>query len=259
MYPQIIPALGGGSFLPQATALFARMSTPPTYRRKIVINRAIVALIRADVWTKLDVLYLFAAADSQAARLNWKSTSYTCANGTGVTFTADRGYTGDGASNYLEPGFTPGNGQFTAGNHTFGRWTRALGVSGGAALGTENGSERVSIRDQDASNLTTYNGPNGAPKNWLTNSLGNVSVTQTAVSDYDAYRNGAALGNNSNGLSSVAGFGPFFILAERNSVGSAVAFSDSQLSAVYFGAALTATETAQMHTALQDYMTAVGA
>lgn len=247
------------SFRPESLALFARMTTPPTLLRQIAINNLISGLVVADVWDDLDVLYLFAAADSQAALLNWKSTSYNCTNGTGVTFTADRGYTGDGASNYLEPGFAPGNGQFTAGNHTFGRWTRTLGVSGGASLGTENGSERVSIRDQDTSNLTTYNGPNGAPKNWLTNSLGNVSVTQSAVSDYDAYRNGASLGNNANGLSSVAGFGPFFILAERNSVGSAVQFSDSQLSAVYFGAALTATKTAQLHTALQSYMTAVGA
>src|SRR5262252_6152224 len=54
-------------------AIFAAFSTPPDTTRKGVIDTCVRALKSAGVWTKLDVLYLFAAADSQAARVNWKN------------------------------------------------------------------------------------------------------------------------------------------------------------------------------------------
>ena len=59
--------LGNGGFSPQALALFARMSTPPTGARKVAINRLYNDLISAGTLSKMDALYVFAAADSQAA------------------------------------------------------------------------------------------------------------------------------------------------------------------------------------------------
>lgn len=94
-------------FDPSSEALFARFTTPPTDGRKWLINNLIVSLKDADVWSKLDALYLMAAADNQAARRNWIVDQYNLTAVASPDFTADRGYTGDGLASYLDTGFNP--------------------------------------------------------------------------------------------------------------------------------------------------------
>src|SRR5690606_35810663 len=82
------------------------MTTPPTRARQLLINTTITNLIAAGLWPKLDVLYLLAAADEQAARLNWKNPgTFTCTAVNSPTFTADRGFAGDGSTSYLDTNF----------------------------------------------------------------------------------------------------------------------------------------------------------
>lgn len=96
--------LAGPRYLAQAKALFARMTTPPTRARMNLINQMIGALLDAGVWQKLDALYVMAAADSQAARLNWIADQYNLTAVNSPTFTVDSGYTGNGTSSYLSTG-----------------------------------------------------------------------------------------------------------------------------------------------------------
>lgn len=100
---------GQSHFLPQATAFFAAMSVQPNATRKALINTYFDALITAGIWDHLDILYLLAAHDSQAAKLNAKNPAvFTLVNvGGGPTFTADRGFTGNGTTQALSTGFTP--------------------------------------------------------------------------------------------------------------------------------------------------------
>ena len=68
-----------GGYDAATEAIAAAFTTPPTTARKNLIDAAVVALKSAGVWTKLDALYLFAAADSQAAIINWKAPgTYNC-------------------------------------------------------------------------------------------------------------------------------------------------------------------------------------
>ena len=86
---------------------FSPFTTPPDPTRKALINTLVKSLKAAGVWTKLDALYLFAAADAQAARRNWIQDLYNATAVSSPTFAADRGYTGDGAAAYLDTGFNP--------------------------------------------------------------------------------------------------------------------------------------------------------
>jgi hypothetical protein len=102
---------GGGSsavsYSAEAQAIFAAFTTPPSDPRKALIDAAVVALKAAGVWTKLDALYAFAAADSQAALINWKAPGTF--NGTLVnapTFTADSGFLG-ASTKYIDTSFNP--------------------------------------------------------------------------------------------------------------------------------------------------------
>lgn len=97
----------GVGYEPEARALFARMTTQPDIARKQRINSLIVSLKASGTWGKLDALYVLAAHDAQAARLNWIQNAYNLTpNGT-VTFTPDVGYQGDGSTGYLDTGFNP--------------------------------------------------------------------------------------------------------------------------------------------------------
>jgi len=246
------------SYRPESLALFARLTTPPTVLRKVAINTLISALVAGGVWDDLDVLYVFAAANTQAAQLNWKSTSYAAEN-QGATFTADRGYAGDGVSTYITTSYSPGNGQFAQDDHTFGRWVRTIGVSGGAGLGTVGAAVRFRITGVDSSNVETYDGAITGAKTWAYSSAQDVLVTRSGSTAYDVYRNGSSLGTETIASEALTGAGQFFLLAERNASGSPVSFSDSQISAAYFGKSLTSGKAAILSAALAAYMTAVGA
>jgi|HubBroStandDraft_6_1064221.scaffolds.fasta_scaffold10535_11 hypothetical protein len=85
------PASGCG-YLTQSCAIFAAFTTPPTTSRKVIINTLVNALLNGstDTWDKMDVLYVMAAADSQAASINWKNPgTTTLANIGSPTFTTD--------------------------------------------------------------------------------------------------------------------------------------------------------------------------
>jgi hypothetical protein len=95
-------------YLALALAIFAAFTTPPTTARKEIINNVVADLVLSGVWNELDVLHVYAAADSQAALINWKSPGTF--NGTlfnAPAFAADRGFTGNGSNAYISTGYTP--------------------------------------------------------------------------------------------------------------------------------------------------------
>lgn len=88
------------AYCPEALALFARMTTQPTDARKTVINTFITSLKTAGVWDKLDAMYVFAAANQQAALLNWIADTNNATAENSPAFTADEGIQGNGTNSY---------------------------------------------------------------------------------------------------------------------------------------------------------------
>lgn len=118
---------GGLALDPSAAALIAAMTTPPSAGRAALINAAIVGLKSDGVWPLLDVLYLPAAADSQAGNLNWTAPASFALTGVGggATHVADRGYTGDGLATAMSTNYTPSTDavQFTQNNASMWVWS----------------------------------------------------------------------------------------------------------------------------------------
>ena len=99
--------------VPQSELLFAEMDVQPNAARQALIQSTIRALINANIWNSLDVFYMLAAHDSQAASLNWKSPTVNQLGVSGTpTFTVDEGYTGDGISEHLTTGYNPSSSSF---------------------------------------------------------------------------------------------------------------------------------------------------
>jgi hypothetical protein len=252
-------ALGTPGYTAAANALFAAMTTPPTTARKRIINNLIVALQSAGVWSKFDLFYVMAAADSQAARLNWVSPStFTISAVNSPTFTADRGFNGDGASSFLNTNYVPSsNAVLYAQNsaHLSG-WS----LSTGAASSTErllgntssttnrslilprNTGDIISCLVNDTAGTTLSNA----------NRDGYFLANRSGTSARQVYRNGSSLGSDvvtSAGLPTTA---ITFLKDVTN-------FATLQVSCGSVGASLNSTEVSALYSALLTYHQAVGA
>jgi hypothetical protein len=254
----------GVSYSAEATALFARFTTPPTDARKALIDALIVSLKTAGVWAKLDALYLTAAATSQAARQNWVQDLYNISAANSPTFTADRGYAGDGATSYLNTNFTPSSAvaslfSLNSGHISlYDRTSRASDSSnqmGGTANGATNftslyayvtGGYGVTINDSTGLNVPVGSG-----------AAGFFVSSRTASNALAAYKNGS-LGNSSaaasSGLTSVA-----LYICGRNTANTLSVGSTDQIAQASIGSGLTAGDVTNFNNAITTYLTAVGA
>ena len=254
--------LGGGLSIPEvaerprldpaAAALIGRMTSPPGGARAGEIDRLVRALREAGLWGKLHALYLLAAHDAQAARLNWVQDSYNLTAVSSPAFTADRGYAGDGSGAYLDTGWAPSLG--AQDSLCVGAWSRSEGQSNVAIVGTGTTNSLSlaprSTLDQLVSriNSTTTNSYAGAASGvgWFTVNRSGPSATQS-------YRGGASVGTGSN--ASAAPASSSLCIGRFNSS----QYSSRQIAAAVIAASLDASEQAALFAALTSYLAAVGA
>lgn len=234
-----------GPYTPQALSLFSRMTTPPTTPRKVAINDLIVALIADGIWTLLDALYVFAAADSQAALLNWVAGNAAGTIG-GPGFTADQGFDGN-TGGYVQ-GITTTIGGVN--NVHFGVWMNTIPNSANQAFSlngnTLTGSLYPNVAGTGAIRLAVVS----APYTYAAQS-GYIAATRSVGTDFTV-RVGSA---NTSFTSASGGFSsgpPTNILAD--SVGNPY---PGQMALAHYGPALTPTQLAQAETAFQAYIAAL--
>lgn len=250
---------------PSAKAIIAAMTTAPSGARKAAINTLVKSLKAGGVWDKLDSLYILAAADSQAALLDWKrlGTSATVTNA--PTFTADRGYTFDGSTNYLDTAFTPSTQgvNMTGSTGTWAVWERtSLAVAstyhGGQGSGGVNHRTLLGPR-------RTGDVVGGGVQSSLAATIGSaktssiglsaVSLSSTTVS---THWQGANLGTTasvtSGGTTNVS-----LWIGGHNIAGVLNTPRAASVAACFAGSLQTDALHAAAYAALQAYMTAVGA
>lgn len=242
-----------------ATALFARMTVQPNSARKTLINNLIVALKACGAWSQLDMLYIIAAHDAQAARLNWIGTS--AGQGQDLTvsgspvFTADHGYLGDGISALLNTGILQSgltkflqnscswglgnrNEVVPSSNQWFFGCTSSGTVNGfNASSGSSSGvrvSATISVARTDASKVGRYYG------------------TRTDSANATAYKNGVSLGTFAQ-TSAAPNAANTTILSTASNP------STAEATFFFMGAYFDATTIAAIDSAISTYLTAVGA
>lgn len=246
----------GGYANAEAAAVAAAFTTPPDGAHASAIDTLVGSLKSAGTWTKMDVLYLLAAADSQAARINWKNPGTNTLTVSGSpTFAADSGYSSDGSTGYLDVGTAYGGfaqlvqdsahlGAYTggtlAGSGFWFPWGRSSG-SGRYILGSSVGSTSLTARLSTNTLQTLSTSISAANAHFV--------ATRTSSSASEGYQNGSSVGTNAS-VSTDIGSGNAWIL---NSNGT---FSDSGFIArcVHFGSQLSATEVSDTYNAIHTYM-----
>ena len=241
----------GQSLDPATLALVQRMSGPPGATRAALIDTLVRAIKAAGIWSKLHCLYLLAAHDAQAARLNWAATGYALTAAGTVTFTADRGYAGDGSSGYLDTGWAPNLG--LQDSLCLGVWSRSSAQEAAPALGlgTTTGITITprSSADTMVTRVNTATGLNATS----TDGSGWFTANRSGASAVQAYRNGAPIASGTT-ASSAPSSATVCLMRYANAL-----YAARPLGAAAIAASLDATEQAALYAALLAYLTAVGA
>lgn len=235
----------------ETTALIARMSTFPGQARKSYINDLIVALKTAGVWSKLDVLYVYAAHTEQAALLNWIEDALNGTNTNSMVFTTDEGFKGGATNAYINTGINLGSPptglQFSYQDSHIGMYYFSLATSGTRDLRTDNNS--IWFR----SDISLPYGVMNAGTTF-------TQATKTAGSHHVAYVHNTSFryvyreGSSAN-TQSAAGGG---VSGNLTAGGRVDGTTNAEFSIFHMGAALTATEISDMYTAFNTYLTNIG-
>jgi hypothetical protein len=247
----------GVLYAEESTALFAAMSSQPTDERKLQIDAFIVSVKATGVWSLLDVFYMFASHDSQAARLNWKNPgtlTATVAAGS-PTFTTDRGYTGDGLTAYISLGYDPSVsslGMALNSAHA-GCYGLTSSVNAHADLTSFN-LNRLAIRVRSGSTSNQQiRISTGSSTNMATggNVPHHIVASRVESANQRGYRNGVFDTTGAVASSALPG--------DIRVFGDGTVFSDRQIACVHVGQGLTDQNVADCYSAINTYLSAVGA
>lgn len=252
---------GGGGFGAEANAFLARTSGLDATHTN-AYGALIDGLVADSIWSKLDMLHIYATQDSTTALLNLVSTSFNgTANGS-PTFTTDRGYTGaTGTSVYINPGFQPSAGGhlYTANSCHASAWSLTNSNSGTAILGcfdSANGTN-TDIYPQYSDNNAYGRINSGAIAGVsVADSLGHYISNRPDSTTAISYKDGSSILSNGSAAATTLSTRSILILS-LNSNGT-VAGSPRQVAMASIGAGLTGTDATNFYNRLRTFMTAVG-
>lgn len=257
------PSLGGGVvFSAEARQFFDRLATQPAAARKALYAAMIDTLVAGGVWTKIDALYLFAAADAPTALINLKSSSFGATAVNSPTFTVDRGYAGNGTTSLVDTNFNPITAttpNFAQNSAHMGAWvlTDRAGAAG-PIIGNRSGDTgetgcNIFPFFTDNKAYLRLNDLVEAEGFAVAGSTGLFVANRSSSTARQGYRNGASIGAYAANTSKA----PF---NESIAVGNAGGnFSTDQAAMAIVGGSLDVPEQVALYVAVLPYLQGVGA
>jgi hypothetical protein len=254
---------GGASYTAEAEAIFAAFTTPPSAERKALIDAVVVALLSgpisgSNIWAKCDALQVYAAADSQAGRVDWKTPARVATLTNAPTFSADNGFTTNGTNNFIGTGFNPGDGgsySFLQDSASFGIWSRTSAVVSASAAGWFDGTDGITMLPRGTGDFYGFriNQATGTLLTGSTDGSGFFLANRSGVSATEFYASGVAI--SESGATNADATSTARNNAELR-VGSvtAASFSENQFAAMWAGGSLTVNEQSDLYNALAPYM-----
>jgi hypothetical protein len=246
---------GGSSYAAETEAIAAAFTTPPTTARKNLIDACVVSLKTAGVWTKLDALYAFAAADSQAAKINWKAPgTFNCTEVNAPAFTVDRGFTG-ASTKYLDSGFngtTAPSPKYLLNDASIFGWSLTSAADASAMIGQDAGST-AAMWPKESSTGNVFGRINcGNINTGVTlTGLGLTGVSRTGATTVKFYRDGASIHSAATASTAVINYSIKFLTADAG-------YWAGQIAAGGIGGGMTDADNTALYNALRTYMTGVG-
>ena len=226
----------------------------------LAYTELICGLVATGEFSKFDALWIMATKDATTAQLNLTSTSFTLSFVSSLpTFTADRGFTGNGTTNGFATGFNLGtNGVQCAQNScSLGIWDLTAASAGVVPFGADNGTNRARIGAQTTlASAGTLNGATDVGPFTTTSSDGFTLLDRTSSVQIDMYRNDADIGSSSANTSNARSTDQIDILCQ----GPACVFNTAdQLSIACISAGLSAADELKVYNLFKQYLHGIGA
>jgi len=236
----------------------AACTTPPSLGREVILTALIAGLKTDSVWTKLDWLLMMAAETEQAGRVNLRTPSKVASRVNSMTFTTDRGFTGNASNMHLDFGEVPnaGGNVFALNSAHIGVWInggsttaqRSMGQTSSSTLfihtrGT-SGTQTAQINDATNETYSTLSSPASVS--------GHRIATRTGASTKRGAMNGTAAAGGTTTSTSIT--------AANLCVGrSSSIYDDKRYAAAHSGGGLTDADMLAIYNRLNTAMTAIGA
>lgn len=239
----------------ETTTLLAAMSVQPSAGRTALINDTIFALKNAGVWTTLDFLYVLAAHDAQAGRVNWVTPASVATATASPVFTADRGYASDAVGAWIDTGLNWSTlAKFKQDTAAIGIWVQAFATAASALMGGVTAS-RVVINPRNASgNLSSVLNNAGFTQVAVAAVKGHSAVSRNNAANYEQFKDGVSLGLAVTASIAVTSD---TVALLRNT--SSFSLASLILGAAHGGSQLSAAQVASLNSILSTYMAGVGA
>ncbi len=219
-------------------------------------------MVTDSIWTKFDVLHIYATQNATTAQINLISSSYPATVNGSPTFTTDRGYQGTESSTtvYINTGFNPstaGSPKYTANSAHLSSW-QVTNATGTASVGASDGSNSYPI-PRLAGNLfycRVSDSPGGSESVANSDSRGHFIVNRSGLSTEQGYINGS-LTHSPNKTRSNPVTNLNFYSIGWNSGGTANGYGQQE-AMISIGSSLSGTDATNFYNRLRTYMTAVG-
>ena len=231
----------------------------PTLAREVILSALVSGLKTDGVWTKLDWMLFLAAEDEQAGRVNLRTPSKVASRVNSMTFTTDRGFTGNASNMHLDFGEVPnaGGNVFALDNAHIGIWVnggsttaqRSMGQTSSSTLFIHtrgsSGTETGQINDALNETYHTFGASPGT-------SSGHRVLTRTSSNVKRGTFNGTAAAGGTTASTSIT--------AANLCVGrSSSIYDDKRYAAAHSGSGLTDADMLAIYNRLNTALTAVGA
>jgi len=240
------------------------MSPSPDAQLKFDINTLIKALKDASVWTKLDMLQVYAVPTASYALLDWVNSSRTAAlvtAGSGPIFVADTGYKGTlSVADYINTNYntTTAAGNYTQNNAHIGVYPTVDSTDTTSAGAADLGVTRAYMitRANSGTKQGLLNATAGLySETSLTTAVGHHVSSRGASGNIQTYRDGTQIQSSFSQTSAAPTNANMRVLTREG--GSS--YSTRTIGLVHAGGALTAQNVADMNNAFVTYLTARGA
>lgn len=243
----------------QSTTFIAR-TTGLTANRKIAYDGLICGLVTDGVWSKLDLLYIYAAPNQTTALLNLPNATYAGTNASGLVFTVDRGFTGSvNADQWIGTGFNAATAispQFQQDSAHMSAWNLNNVAADATIIGPSTYNTSFSLHAKYIDNNAYFRLNDNAPSAdgiAMADPRGHLLANRSSSTARQAYQNAASLASYS--LTSGGYPDNHQVVALGTSFASPQVWQSPMIS---LGASLTSGQVTSFYNRLRTFMTAVG-
>jgi hypothetical protein len=248
--------VSNNSIDPDAQLWFTACSDLVSLERLMIVSELIKNLKAADIWNELDRLWIHAGENATQSLIDIKARSSATAINS-PTFTANKGYAGNGTSSYIESNFnaSTAGGKYTRLSASMGGWCETYGASGGCLIGN-NDSSYSRIILSGATRESSCNTGTSPGSISVASHVGFIMAQRTAEAAHASYYNGVSEQSGTTASTTLNNQNTK-ILANITGGGVIAKYATHRIALSFLGSGLSGRENS-FYTAVRLFMTKIG-